>query len=341
MTDSKDTGLVGLFGRFKEEMSSLVPGFAGSSYVLGFSGGPDSLALCFLMAKLVPKGRVLAFHVDHGLRPGSQEEALRAKGLAAALGVGFDTLAIDVRSLAAERGKGLEEAGRAARYGALESARLAFGADYVVTAHHADDLTETILLKLVKGAGPGGLVGIPPKSGRLLRPLLGFSKSELLELAKAPGLSWVEDPSNGDLSLPRNLLRHEVLPLLRKLNPHLNQAFARASLIARAEEGLWEDRLSLLFPRLLTPEGGGSFLLDLKAFGELSLAERRRLMGRALRLVPGIGKGGGEPLGLASVQMALDFIASGGRGGVDLPAGRRIERKGERALLRTASRAGA
>jgi tRNA(Ile)-lysidine synthase len=320
-------------------MERLVAGFREKSYILAFSGGSDSLALALLLSGELPAERIVLFHLDHSLREESAAEAEKVRSIAEKLSLRVVVEKADVFSLSRKRGKGVEEAGRAARYLALERVRERFNADYILTAHQAEDLTETVLLKLVKGMGPGGLVGIPPKKGRLLRPLLGFTKGELRELAEESGLEHVEDSSNGDLRHPRNALRARVLPLLRELNPALERAVGRASQIALAEEELWEERLDELFPALAEKRAPDLYALKTEGFLKLRAAEQRRLLGGLFRRVKGRGRPL-EPPGLSGVEAALEFIRSGRKKGLDFPSGRRVERRGGEVLISPASRFG-
>jgi tRNA(Ile)-lysidine synthase len=153
--------------------------------------------------------------------------------------------AVKKADLAPHRALGLEGAARAARYALFA----ALPSDFVALAQHEDDQAETVLLQLVRGAGPAGLAGMPavrPQSGRgrrpppaLLRPLLGATRAEIEAFARDRGLTWVEDESNADTRRARNLVRHRILPLLREINPRASANLARsAALMAEANEVL-------------------------------------------------------------------------------------------------------
>ncbi len=160
------------------------------------SGGADSLALLVLA---VATGRaVTAFHVDHGLRPGSAAEADRVAAAAAGLGAGFRALSVEV-----EPGPNLEARARAARQAVLPPD--------ASTGHTADDQAETVLLNLIRGAGLTGLAGM--RAGPR-HPILALRRADTEALCAAAGLEPVRDPSNYDGRFRRNRVRHEVLPLL-------------------------------------------------------------------------------------------------------------------------------
>lgn len=168
---------------------------AGTAVDCAVSGGPDSLALLVLGAEA--GCRVTAWHVDHGLRPGSADEADVVAQAAARWDAAFEA-----RTAHCQPGPNLEARARAARYEVLPPG--------VLTGHTADDQAETVLLNLIRGAGPDGLAGIDPAR----RPLLALRRHETQALCDAVGLEPVQDPSNLDPAHRRNRIRHELLPLL-------------------------------------------------------------------------------------------------------------------------------
>ncbi len=211
------TSLQGALERsLREHDASGSPGTPGRGepIVVAFSGGPDSLALLLVLRRLATALRLrpVAAHVDHRLDPGSQARAESARQLAAWLEVPFRLLAGDTAGEA--RGEGREAAARRLRYRLLDELRREVGARWVLTAHHADDQAETVLLRLAHGSGLAGLAGMAVRHGSVLRPFLSLSRRELRAAVAASGLSPLEDPTNRDLSLARNRLRHALLPAL-------------------------------------------------------------------------------------------------------------------------------
>ena len=168
---------------------------AGTAVDCAVSGGPDSLALLVLATEA--GCRVTAWHVDHGLRTGSADEADVVAQAAARWDAAFEA-----RTAHCQPGPNLEARARAARYDVLPPA--------VLTGHTADDQAETVLLNLIRGAGPDGLAGIDPAR----RPLLALRRHETQALCDTVGLEPVQDPSNLDPAHRRNRIRHELLPLL-------------------------------------------------------------------------------------------------------------------------------
>jgi tRNA(Ile)-lysidine synthase len=188
-----------------------------ASLCVAFSGGLDSTVLLHALTQLRQEGaafRLRAVHVDHQIHESSRAWRAHCEAVAAALGAAFEAVSVDVHP----QDDGLEAAARRARYDVLRE-RLAHG-EALLTAHHADDQLESVLLALVRGAGVAGLSGVRPAQafgrGRLLRPLLTFTRADLEGWARLQGLAWIEDPSNENLDLDRNFLRARVAPLLRE-----------------------------------------------------------------------------------------------------------------------------
>lgn len=202
----------------------------GAHLVLGLSGGMDSVALLCILAGLASSLRfsLRAVHVNHGISPNAGRWAEFCTELCAQRGVPLEVATVDI---APYRNLGLEGAARKARYEVFSGV----DADFVVLAQHRDDQAETLLLRLLRGAGLRGLAAMPPMRAlagtraRLLRPLLDVARSEIEAFARLHGLEWVEDESNADTARKRNFLRHEVLPALEQQFPAARAAIARAA----------------------------------------------------------------------------------------------------------------
>jgi tRNA(Ile)-lysidine synthase len=197
---------------------------------VAYSGGVDSHALLHALAALrhALSCRIGAVHVNHGLQAGAGAWDEHCRAVCAGLGVPYASLRVDGRAAA---GESREAAARAARYIALED--WLPRSHYLLTAQHQDDQAETLLLQLLRGSGVKGLAAMPRLatfgSGYLLRPLLGCGHGALLDYARVNRLSWVDDPSNQDISLDRNFLRREVLPALRRRWPALSATLSRSA----------------------------------------------------------------------------------------------------------------
>jgi tRNA(Ile)-lysidine synthase len=212
----------------------------GARLVVAFSGGVDSTVLLAALARLKLRTPLRAAHVDHGLHPDSALWSAHCESAARALGVELVTVRVDVERRARS---GLEAAARTARYAAL--GELLSTGDVLLTAHHADDQLETVLLRIVRGSGVRGLRAIqervPFGRGWLARPLLGCTRAELLAQARAWNLAWIDDPANESLEHDRNFLRSAVVPRLVERWPAAARSAQRlAEQMADAEEILTE-----------------------------------------------------------------------------------------------------
>lgn len=224
--------------------------FAGKTVLCALSGGRDSMALLSLLLKLGEERgfAVAAAHYNHSLRDTARrdEEFVRAwcekNGVPLTVGRG------DVAVFARERKTSVEDAARILRYRFLESAADEWGADFIATAHHADDNAETVLLHLLRGAGLQGLCGIPPVRGRIIRPLLGADRKAIDRYVTENSIPFVEDETNGETKYERNRLRHELLPLLEELSPGAAERIAAAAARLRADNEYLERHAAALLP---------------------------------------------------------------------------------------------
>lgn len=197
------------------QLTTLLPAYPDVALCVALSGGVDSTALLAALAAKRPRAlQVRALHVDHGLRPASKQWATHCRVLARKLHVPLKVLTAKV---VRPRGTSLEAAARDARYRLLAAAL--HPGEILLTAHHADDQLETVLLQLLRGSGLPGISAMPARApfanGFLARPLLSRSRAELETWVREHGLTWVDDDTNVDESLDRNYLRLRVLPLIR------------------------------------------------------------------------------------------------------------------------------
>ena len=206
---------------------------------LAVSGGADSVALLVLMAALQESHgfRAEVLHVDHGLRPDSAEDAHFVKSLAESFAIPFHALRTRVRR---RRGESVEMAARRVRLEYFSTMTRRLKLDAIATGHHADDVAETFLLRLARGSGPDGLAGLKRVSHvdgvTFIRPLLDVRDADLRRYLKARGIPWREDSTNADTSIPRNNVRHVVLPFLREhLDPHLTEHICKSASILRGD----------------------------------------------------------------------------------------------------------
>jgi len=212
----------------------------GGRVLVALSGGPDSVALLHVLRELEARGELAVAgvaHFNHQLRGAAADaDEQFCRDLAAELGLPIEAGRGDVRALAKAQHRSIEDAARVARYAFLEAAadRLAAGA--IAVGHTLDDQAETFLLRLLRGAGSRGLAGIRPRAGRVVRPLIEISRAELRAYAADRRLVFRDDETNRDLGIPRNRVRHQLLPLLRELSPAVVDILAREADTAREDE---------------------------------------------------------------------------------------------------------
>ena len=203
--------------------------------LVALSGGMDSMCLLHVLAS---QGISLAAaHFNHQLRGEEADADERfVRDWCEKNGITFYAGRADVAALAAKNGWTIEEAGRRARYEFLERTAQEHGFDRIATAHHAQDNAETLLFNLLRGAGPGGLGGIAPVRGKLIRPMLTVTREEIEAYAKQYAVPYRTDSTNADLSYTRNYLRSQVLPLLQNVNGAAVEHLSSTALLMREED---------------------------------------------------------------------------------------------------------
>jgi len=248
------------------------------------SGGPDSMAMLHLLRQMAEEKpmRIVAAHVNHRFR--EEESAKEAELVARAAqswGIPLETAVIDMPSYIKETGRNAQEAAREKRYAFFREAAERHGADTLMLAHHADDQAETVLMRIIRGTGVSGLAGIPErrKEGRLelVRPLLRITKKELLAYCRRNGVPYATDSSNFSRKYVRNAVRLDVLPVLRKMNPKVDEALVRLADLAAADDDYLEKEAARHLDSAAAFSGDG-WRVDLKRFGALHIALQRRIV---------------------------------------------------------------
>ncbi len=197
--------------------------------VLALSGGPDSVFLYHLLSKLQKEipFKLIAAHVNHMIR--GKESDLDSEFLKKLVKKNLNIKKLDIPFLSKKLKTGLEETGRKVRYKFFEELAKKHKAGHIVTAHHADDNLETIILNLARGASIKGLIGMKEKEKKLLRPLLSFSKKEILDYLKFNKLKFRTDKTNKDTLFKRNFIREKIIAPLKNINPNLIKTIAKNS----------------------------------------------------------------------------------------------------------------
>ena len=218
---------------FEIHLNKFAP-LEGKILCVALSGGADSVCLLHLLNLLSPSYgfKLIAAHINHNLRgEESNRDAAFCRKLCDQLNIQLTSFDIDVLNKK-NRGESLEEAARRLRYDALKTVEC----DYLVTAHHCDDNFETFLINLVRGTGLKGLCGIPKSRENILRPLLDFSKEDILSYCKQNNLPFVTDSTNLTDDYTRNRLRHKVVPVFKSLNSSFNSNFSRLVELLKQDE---------------------------------------------------------------------------------------------------------
>tara|TARA_Y100000588_G_C14204956_1_gene904244 strand:- start:269 stop:1675 length:1407 start_codon:yes stop_codon:yes gene_type:complete len=306
----------------------------GGGVLAAVSGGGDSVALLYLLAELSQKGAVSLLgvvHLNHQLRrPSSEHDEDFCGKLASTLGLPFIVEAVDVGDLARVKGISREHAGHVARYDFFERAAGKVGAVAVALGHTIDDQAETFLLRLLRGAGSAGLSGMRPRIGCVIRPLLTVTRAELRQYLTLQQVSFLEDESNADLSIPRNQIRHELLPHLKRYTPTIIEVLAREAEIARAdEEWLADVAISQGLNLRTSIEGGVEF--NAEGLVALPVAVARRVLRDAL-----VHVAGSETVSFQQIER-LRYLAMNRSGGIDL---RRCRAECVAGVLRLVTREG-
>lgn len=244
----------------------------GDHLLVALSAGPDSTALLAAVSELRDAGyldRVSALHVDHGLRAGGEQDAACARRACDALAVPFASVRVQVAP------GNVQAEARRARYAALLAEAARVGATHIATGHTLTDQAETVLLRLLRGAGARGLSGIPARRGALVRPLLERAREEGIAYLRARGIAFRDDPTNATPRFARNRLRLALSPVLRELAPSFERALARTADLARADERALHARAKALAG---PPRRGPPAPVALEALRAEPLAVRRRVV---------------------------------------------------------------
>ena len=280
--------------------------------ILGVSGGPDSFFLLQILHDL--DYSMVVAHLDHSLRTKSHEEAIFVEKKAKELGYEFAMETVSVDKLAKQEKLNIEDASRKARYSFLFRVAEEKNAQAVLVAHHADDQVETILMRLIRGAGLSGLIGmkliLQPNQWHqkipLIRPLLDVYRKDILEYCQKNKIDYLEDPSNQNRKFRRNLIRHDLIPQLGKMNPNFKATLLRNANMLGAENDAMDQYTEIAWQNCVVENKKKLITISVPAYNRQPLAIKRRLLTRVFQQYL-IKK---ESLTFSLIDEALAFISN-------------------------------
>jgi tRNA(Ile)-lysidine synthase len=311
----------------------------GDSVLAGVSGGPDSIALVlFLMAiKQEFSLKIGIAHINHCLRGDeSDRDADFVRDFALKKNITLFLTTKDVYSIANKEKLSLEEAARNVRYSFYNKIQKANNFSKIALAHNFDDNAELVLMNFLRGSGVKGLSGIPPKRDKIIiRPLIEFSKQEILKYLELKNQKYVIDSSNNDLQFLRNRIRHSQIPDLKnKYNPSIIKSLNRLSRILNDEDEWMESHVLSLFNRALIKRDKTEIQLATNVLTNIHRAELRRIIRTAIKKV----KGDLKRIALVHIDSVMTLISSSEPGkNLDLPGRIRILKKQDKICFRKES----
>jgi tRNA(Ile)-lysidine synthase len=304
---------------------------AGDTLLVGVSGGPDSVALVYILLALAPEFpfKIAMCHLNHCLRDEeSDRDEVFVVSLAERLELSIHVEKQNVRRYQKSRRLSLEEAARQLRYRFYHATAAKFGYQKIAIGHHADDSAELVLMYLLRGSGPLGLSGIPAvRDDKIIRPLINIQRDEIMDYIALKGLDYVEDSSNRNPQFLRNRIRNRLIPELKtEYNPKLIDSLNRLASILDDEEKWIENLIRSIFEKVIVFERAGRVGFDISELNRQTIAVRRRLIRMAVLKV----KGNLRQLAFAHVEAALKLAQKGPDSGVlDLPGRIRISRQND------------
>ena len=313
---------------------------SGERVLIGVSGGADSVALLHLLVRFQDawRLRVAVVHVDHQLRPESAQDAAFVEELARRLKVPVTIVVRDVREAMRRQGWSLEDGARRLRYEAFQAVATRWAATKLALAHTADDQAETVLMRLLRGAGLTGLSAIPMTRAlgdvTVIRPLLNVWKADLLEYLTIQHLSFRQDSTNGDARFLRNRIRTELLPLLEQAyNPRVKALLGQLAEQCRTDTLFLQEAAQRHWKRLVKSRNG-QMALRISGFLKQPKALQRQLIRLAVQRLQG------DLTGFEFrhwMEIERLFIERPVGTVLDLPGAMQCERRADDVLMRHAS----
>lgn len=227
----------------------------GDHVLVGLSGGPDSVCLLQILNifKNSYKLKISAAYIDHGLRPDDVPKEIEfCRKLCDSLNIPFYTQSIDVKDFAKKEKINIQEAARILRYAALDQISININAHKIAVAHNIDDQAETVIMRLLRGAGPAGLSGIPPVRKKIIRPLIEIERTEIEKFLAEKNISYILDPSNESLKYLRNKIRKTLMPVIKTISPQATKIISKTADILREENDYINITVTKTLMRLIS-----------------------------------------------------------------------------------------
>ena len=298
----------------------------GGRVLVAVSGGPDSVVLVHLLLERQTAGDLTVAglaHFNHQLRGAdADEDEAFCRAMAATLGLPIDVGRADVATAARTAGRSIEDVARELRYAFFERVADARGAEAIAVGHSLDDQAETFLLRLIRGAGSRGLASILPRAGRVIRPLIDIARADLRAYAADRALPFRTDATNEDLAIPRNRVRHELIPYLeREFSPGISRVLAREAAVAREDEDRLQQEAIDFARSIVLSRTGGKTELDAVGLRSLHPALAARVARHALS-----AEAPSRFIGFDHVAALLQLAAGSEGDAIDLPGQRAVRR---------------
>lgn len=281
----------------------------GDKILIGFSGGPDSVALMYILHSLQKRLKISlsAVYINHHLRPrAANREARFSENICTKYGVPFACEDVNTPELSRKNKTGVEETARIYRYRTLEKLAAQQACSKIAIGHHRDDRAETVIFNLLRGSGRMGAAGIPARRGQIIRPLYDISRQEIADFLEENGLRYMTDRSNYSRKYTRNRIRRKIIPVMqREVSEAAVDNILRFSEIMAEEERFLGNMTSLLYDKLVSKTPGGKIRLDLNDKLEYDVWLKRRLVFKILAAA------GFEDIEFAEVERLVGLIDQG------------------------------